>query len=166
MNLRNREKINVSLSGLQGTVYDQYAIVPQFKGKFKIPEVSFSYFDPKAEKYVTIVSDPLIIDAPEGKELTEDDSRAIAKQSVVSKESNIRFIKTKASLKPAMEKTDFYGSVSFYILLLAPLLAIPIGIFLGNKKEERDQDVAGNKRRKADRLARKYLSEAREKTRQ
>lgn len=159
----HQEKIDVTLSGLQGTVYDQYAIVPQFKGKFKIPEVSFSYFDPKGEKYFTIVSDPLIIDAPEGKELTEDDSRAIAKQSVVSKESNIRFIKTKASLKPAEDKTDFYGSVLFYILLLTPLLAIPIGIFLGNKKEERDQDVAGNKRRKADRLARKYLSEARKK---
>jgi hypothetical protein len=159
----HQEKINVSLSGLQGTVYDQYAIVPQFKGKFKIPEVSFSYFDPKAEKYFTIVSDPLIIDAPEGKELTEDDSRAISKQSVPGKETNIRFIKTKADLKPAEEKTDFYGSVLFYILLLAPLLAIPVGIFLGNKKEERDQDVVGNKRRKADRLARKYLSEARKK---
>lgn len=159
----HQEKINVSLTGLQGTVYDQYAIVPQFKGKFKIPEVSFSYFDPKAEKYFTIVSDPLIIDAPEGKELTEDDSRAISKQSVPGKETNIRFIKTKADLKPAEEKKDFYGSVLFYILLLAPLLAIPVGIFLGNKKEERDQDVVGNKRRKADRLARKYLSEARKK---
>jgi len=159
----HQEKINVSLSGLQGTVYDQYAIVPQFKGKFKIPEVSFSYFDPKAEQYFTIVSDPLIIDAPEGKELTEDDNQSIAKQSVLSKEADIRFIKTKADLKPAEEKIDFYGSVLFYILLLAPLLAIPVGIFLGNKKEKRDLDVVGNKRRMADRLARKYLSEARKK---
>ena len=37
---------------------------------------------------------------------------------------------------------------------------LPIGIFIGKKKRERDLDVVGNKRRKADRLARKYLSEA------
>ncbi len=52
------------------------------------------------------------------------------------------------------------GSDLFYALLALPLLAIPIGIFIGKKKRERDSDIIGNKRRKADRLARKYLSEA------
>jgi 16S rRNA C967 or C1407 C5-methylase (RsmB/RsmF family) len=37
---------------------------------------------------------------------------------------------------------------------------IPIGIFLSKKNEERSKDVLGNKQRKAERLAKKYLSEA------
>ena len=49
---------------------------------------------------------------------------------------------------------------AFYALMIAPLLSIPLGIFIGRKKRERDLDVVGNKRRKADRLARKYLSQA------
>jgi hypothetical protein len=44
--------------------------------------------------------------------------------------------------------------------MISPLLSIPLGIFIGKKKRERDLDVVGNKRRKADRLAKKYLSQA------
>ena len=45
--------------------------------------------------------------------------------------------------------------------MLLPLLSIPLGIFIGKRKDKRDSDVAGNKRRKANKLARKYLSQAR-----
>ena len=41
-----------------------------------------------------------------------------------------------------------------------PLLAIPLAIIFRRKRDERLADVAGNKVRKADRLAKKYLSEA------
>ena len=48
----------------------------------------------------------------------------------------------------------------FYLLLLLPFLAIPLGIYLGNKRAARAGDVFGNRIRLADKLARKYLSEA------
>jgi len=41
-----------------------------------------------------------------------------------------------------------------------PFLAIPIAIFIRKKKGERDRDIVGMKFRKANKLARKYLSEA------
>ena len=40
------------------------------------------------------------------------------------------------------------------------MIAIPVGIFIGKKNEERNQDFVGNKLRKAQKLAKKYLSEA------
>ena len=40
------------------------------------------------------------------------------------------------------------------------MVAIPIGIFLGKKNEERNKDLVGNKLRKAQKLAKRYLSEA------
>ncbi len=157
----HHEKIRTSLSGLQGRIYDQYALVPQFKGKFKIPEVSFSYFNPKDEQYHTITSDAIIINVPQGRSASEDDdSQLITKRTVVGSGSDIRFIKLKTKLIPKKAKKDFFGSDLYYILLLMPLLSIPVGIFLGKKKQARDNDVMGNKRRKANRLARKYLSEA------
>jgi crotonobetainyl-CoA:carnitine CoA-transferase CaiB-like acyl-CoA transferase len=45
-------------------------------------------------------------------------------------------------------------------LLLLPFLAIPIGIFIGKRNEARNSDVVGIRLRKAEKLARKFLSEA------
>ncbi|MEN8185657.1 MAG: BatD family protein [Bacteroidota bacterium] len=159
----HKENIKTRLSGMQGEIYDEYAIVPQFKGKFKIPEVSFSYFNPKEEQYHTIVSEPIFINVPEGTAPvagTGSDKGTFTKQHVVGKESDIRFIKIQADFIEKEDSEDFYGSTLFYLLLLLPLLSIPFGIFIGKKKQERDSDILGNKRRKADKLARKYLSEA------
>lgn len=156
----HNEKINTSLNGLKGKIYDKYAIVPQFKGKFKIPEVSFSYFNPKDEKYHTIISEAIFINVPQGKSPVESDNSTIIKQTVVNNENDIRFIKTKSEFISQKNKEDFYGSNLYYVLLLLPLLSIPIGMFIGKKKQDRDNDIIGNKRRRADKLARKYLSEA------
>ncbi len=38
----HKENIRTNLSGLSGRVYDQYTVVPQYRGKYKIPPVSFS----------------------------------------------------------------------------------------------------------------------------
>ena len=45
-------------------------------------------------------------------------------------------------------------------MLLLPFLAIPIAIFIGKKRAERAGDIFGNKIRLADKLAKKYLSQA------
>ena len=156
----HKEEIKTTLSGLRGKVFDQYAVVPQFRGKFKIPGVTFSYFNPKEEKYYTVNTEPLILNALQGKTFSDDINSDQTKRSVVSNESDIRYIQSKTTFVSINKEADFYGSDLFYILLILPLLSIPLGIFIGKKKKERDSDIVGNKRRKADRLARKYLSQA------
>jgi len=156
----HKEEIKTTLSGLRGKVFDQYAVVPQFRGKFKIPGVTFSYFNPKEEKYYTVNTEPLILNALQGKTFSDDINADQTKRSVVSNESDIRYIQSKTTFVSINKEADFYGSDLFYILLILPLLSIPLGIFIGKKKKERDSDIVGNKRRKADRLARKYLSQA------
>ena len=156
----HKENITTTLGGLKGKIYDQYAIVPQYRGKFKIPEVSFSYFNPKEEKYHTINTNPIILNALKGKILNEEVSTSSNKKMVISNENDIRYIELKTIFVSKEKKGDFYDSNLFYILLILPLLSIPLGIFIGKKKKQRDGDIIGNKRRKADKLARKYLSQA------
>jgi hypothetical protein len=156
----HKEQINTSLKGLSGSVYDQYAVVPQFRGKYIIPSVSFSFFNPKTEKYVSVNTDPIVLNAVQGRALPDEGSSVIAKRAVEGNESDIRFIETKTTFVSTEKEADFFRSGLFYVLMIAPLLSIPLGIFIGKKKRERDLDVVGNKRRKADRLARKYLSQA------
>jgi hypothetical protein len=157
----HKEEVTTSLSGLRGSVSDAYTVVPQFKGKYKIPEVSFSYFNPKEEKYYTILAEAVFVEVTEGKDLpfVNNDSAGTFKRNVVSNGNNFRFIALETKLKPII-KNDFLHSTEFYLLLLLPFLAIPIGIIIGKKRAKRAGDIFGNKIRNANRLARKYLSEA------
>lgn len=157
----HKEDITTTLQGMEGAIYDQYAVVPQFRGKYKIPGVAFSYFDPKSERYVTIQTDPIVLNALQGRMMAEDDSEGSSKKPVIGNSGDIRYIQTGTTFVSMEKRSDFLGSTLFYILMLVPLLSIPLGIYIGKKKRERDSDIIGNKRRKADRLARKYLSKAR-----
>ena len=154
------ERVRVNSSGISGSVSDLYTIVPQYKGKYKIPNVSFSYFNPKEKKYHTIVTDDLFVDVLEGKELKPVvDTNSIRKQNVTSTGNNFRYIQTKTSLE-VIDTSDFFKSNLFYILFLLPLIAIPISIVIAKNNQKRNNDLVGNKQRKAERLAKKYLSEA------
>ena len=51
-------------------------------------------------------------------------------------------------------------AVLFWSLIGGPLLLIPVFILAGKKRKERLSDVEGNKLRRANKLSRQYLSEA------
>ena len=155
-----KEKVSVTANGLRGSVTDNYTVVPEFKGKYKIPKTSFSYFNPKEKVYQTITTEDLYVDVLEGKELpitTQQNSNV--KQAVKITGDDFRYIQTSTSLN-SVSTSNFFKSTFFYLLLFLPIITIPVVIFINKKKEERDGDIAGNKQRKADRLAKKYLSEA------
>lgn len=158
-----KENVRINTDGISGSVSDSYTIVPQFKGKYKIPKVSFTYFNPKEGAYKTITTDDMYVDVLEGKELVspknESSQNGIEKQNVVSLGNNFRYIQTKTIFQ--LKKTeDFYNSTLFYLLLLVPFIAIPAGIFIGKRNEARNSDLVGIRLRKAEKLARKFLSEA------
>lgn len=154
-----KERVRVNASGLSGAVTDTYTVVPLYKGKYKIPSISFAYFNPKEKKYKTIATEDFFVDVQEGKELITVDTSFVIKQEVVSTGKNFRYIATKTNFVTA-KKIDFFKSNLFYVLFLLPLIAIPIGVFIGKKNEERSNDILGNKTRKAEKLAKKYLSKA------
>lgn len=155
-----KEDTRTSLSGLQGNISNTYTMVPQYKGKYKIPEVKFSYFSPKEKKYKTIKSNAIIINVTQGKELPKSVVSNTPKQQVISTNSTFRYIATKTKFISS-NKTNFLGSKWFYILLLLPLLVVIGTILIAKKREAQAKDIFGNRIRKADRLARKYLSQAR-----
>ena len=155
-----KEKINVTSRGIRGSVTKNYTVVPQFKGKYKVPSTEFSYFDLKEKKYVRLTSEDIFVDVLEGKELvTDSDLASNSKKDIVATGANFRYIQTSSTFSLANE-SGFYTSKFYYLILILPLLFIPIGIVIAKRNEARSNDVLGNKLRKADRLAKKYLSEA------
>ena len=155
----HKEQVVTTLNGLRGSITDNYTVVPQFKGKYKIPEVDFTYFSPKEKNYVTINAPAVFLDVTEGKELNAGVSDNVNRQQVVVSNENFRFIAIKTTFQNKI-KEQFLHTPMFYLFLLLPFLAIPIGVVIGRNQEKRAGDVFGNRIRKADKLARKFLSEA------
>jgi hypothetical protein len=154
-----KENFRVLPSGIKGSVTKEYTVVPEFKGKYKIPKTEFSYFDPEKKEYITLTSEDLFVDVLEGKEIVTDSENAVLKKDVTSTGASFRYIATKSSFAPTT--TDhFFKSNMYYLLLFLPMLFIPIGIIISKRAQARNADVIGNKLRKADRLAKKFLSQA------
>ncbi len=160
----HKEQVKTNLSGMRGSISDSYTVVPQYKGKYPIPSISFSYFDLKTETYKRLSSDEIVIDVLSGptnnaSETSNANTLNNEKQRVVLNNDQFAFIKTKTnfiSTKPIY----FFKTNLFWSLLLLPFLAIPLAIVVRKKKASRDADVYGNRIRKADKLAKKYLSNA------
>ncbi|TXK78771.1 BatD family protein [Mesonia sp. K4-1] len=156
------EDTRTNNNGVFGSITDTYTIVPQQKGKYPIEPVNFSYFDVNSESYKVLSSRELMINVENGPVASVPNNSTAStsnKQEVISKGNQFRYIQLDANLKPIGEK-GFFKSLWFWLLILLPLLAIPLTILFGKKRKERLNDVAGNRVKKADKLAKKYLSEA------
>jgi hypothetical protein len=158
------ENVSTNLYGMQGKISDSYTIVPSYQGKYPIPSIAFTYFDLKTDRYKTISSRELIVNVTEGptNNISSNEDSSIAgsnKRKVVL--SNDQFVSFKTNPNfISVETRLFFKTKLFWASLLAPFLAIPIAIFVRRRKDERDMDIVGQKVRKANRLARKYLSQA------
>ncbi|WP_370477547.1 BatD family protein [Tamlana flava] len=160
----HKENVRTNLSGMQGDISDSYTVVPQYKGKYPIPSISFSYFDLATESYKRLSSDEIVINVLSGPSNTNANNSGTSvasgnKQEVVLNSDHFAFIKTKTEFE-AIKQEYFFKTKLFWSLLLLPFLVIPVAIVIRNKKASRDADVFGNKIRKADKLAKKYLSSA------
>ncbi len=157
-----RENVSTTINGMQGSIANQYTLVPQTKGKVPIPPVSFSYFDLNSQSYKTLTSEEILLDvdaAPAGSRTTPGSTGGAVAQQVPAAANQFRYIKLSTSLQ-AIGETSFIGSTLFWSLFLTPLLFIPLAIVFGKRRKAIAGDVRGNRIRKADKLARKYLSEA------
>lgn len=157
----HKEKISVNLYGMRGESSDSYTIVPSYQGKYPIPSISFSYFDLKEARYKTISSDEIVIDVTEGplNSISQNIENGVTKQNVTNLSNQFASFKTTTKLIN-IKQSQFFKTNLFWAFLIAPFFAIPIAIFIRKQRETRQGDIVGNKTRRGNKLARKYLKEA------
>lgn len=153
----HNEKVDTPLSGMVGKVSDSYTIIPQYKGNYPIKPLRFSYFDLGSGKYKTLSSPEIMINVLDGPTV------AVASNSSdknrISNVEQFKYIKLKTKLL-TIDKEDFFGSNLYLGLMLLPFLILPVIVLVKKKKEAIDGDVTGNRIRMNNKLAKKYLSEA------
>ncbi len=156
------EKVKITISGMQGTIEDNYTIVPQFQGKYPIPSIQFSYFDPKSKSYKILKSQDLIVDVFEGPTTinTNRNLKSIApKTSIPAVDNAFRYIKLETKFE-SIDKKSFWRSQLFWTLVIFPVFILSISFLLKRVFYGRNEDVTKQKQRRAEQLTKKYLSSA------
>jgi hypothetical protein len=123
---KTSDKIKVSPSGISGSRTFEYLLIPRYAGEFELGPFTFSYYDPKQNKYVTKQSEMIVINVEKG---DEEEGGTQGTINVASKEdlkvigSDIRYIKQGQYL--IITQGDlFYRSGSFYLILLMPFILL------------------------------------------
>ncbi|MGA1150401.1 MAG: BatD family protein [Flavobacteriaceae bacterium] len=158
----HKEEVKVTLSGMQGSVEDVYTIVPQFQGKYPIPTLEFSYFDPEAATYKTLRSQDLLVDVFDGPVAMGSQgipSVQLPKQNLQVPESAFRFIQLQTQLVP-IAAPEFWWSVPFWLLLCIPFILLIAGYFINRFIVQKPENISLTKQRRAEQLSKKYLSSA------
>jgi len=156
------ENVRTTMSGMQGSIEDNYTIVPRFQGKYPIAPVSFSYFDPKKQEYFTLRSSNQIVDVYGGPVATNSTDKNIpstTKQLITNTDESFRFIKLTPNLEPIV-KEEFWNSKRYYALLVLPLFLLVAFVLLMQRNRRISGDLEGSRLRLANRLSKKYLGEA------
>ena len=156
----NKQKINNSRSGMEGSISDRYTIIPNFQGSYPIPGLEFSYFDPKAKKYVTRTTEEINIQVLGGANSAGTTNNAgVQSPAPIERAEGFRFIKLNHQLAP-LASTSFIEDLNFYTLWLAPLLLLPILGWWIRFNRARGHDLGALKRKASSRMAKKYLAQA------
>ena len=158
----HEENIQITVSGMEGFIEDNYTIVPEYQGKYPIPPVKFTYFNPQTALYKTLDSQDLLVDVFDGPQAGSKRANIViseSKQIIETSENAFRFIKLNTELTPVNKKI-FWMSNRFWILLFTPLLLIITAYLFKFFVFEKTEDAITSKQRKAQYLAKKYLSSA------
>lgn len=156
------EKIKTTLSGTQGSVEENYTIVPQYQGKYPIPRINFSFFNPKTKTYKTLSSQESLVDVYEGPTAgipsiknTTDVSNI---PSTIS-DSAFRFIQLNTKFKP-IKIISFWMSFKFWLIFGFAFIILILGYLANRFIIQKSEDSSNRKQRLAKKLAKKYLSSA------
>lgn len=156
-----KDNISSNASGMSGSRYYEYLIIPRHKGDYTLNPISFSYFNPRTSKYVTLNTGELQFKIQKGQEDATNSESFVGtnKEEIKLLGSDIRFIKTNTVLSPM--NYSFFGSVWHYILWLLPLPLFILARKLKQRYTALRNDEVYMRRSKASKMAEKRLSAAR-----
>lgn len=142
--------------GAKGNVIYDYIIVPRHGGKYNIPPVEFSYFDPDQNAYKTLKTDSFAIAVAKARG-GSDNIRE--QEDLMVLNNDIRFIKLN-NMKLKKSDSSFFGSSTYWGIYvgLSALFLIFLAIF--NRQARENANIARQRGKKAGKAATKRLRNA------
>ncbi|MEC7005439.1 MAG: BatD family protein, partial [Bacteroidota bacterium] len=132
-----KSNIKVSENGIYGKKKLHQLVIPRFHGEYKIPTISFSYFDLNSGKYKTLKHPETIITVEKTNKSSASNTINFEKpqqDEVVTINDNIRHIKTETELFDF--SSPIFGTAYYWGLLASsPLILLLFLVFFSNKEK-------------------------------
>ena len=116
--------ISVRARGIKGNINNKYTVVPINPGKYTIPEIKFSFFNPVSAEYKTIYSDPIFIDvdgAYNSSLVSSDINEKNRTNKIQLLENQFSSFKIKTKFSNVNERI-FFNSNYYWILFIIPFI--------------------------------------------
>lgn len=148
------DKTKLTANGLEGNMIYDFLAVPRNQGKYTIPSVQLVYYDTGSNGYKTIKTPTFQVNVEKGtgKESTIADY-------TTEKEKDIRGLKLGKTERHDVDEF-FFGSRSYWISLLLPLIAFIALLIIFRKQAIDNADLVKMRGKKANKVATKRLRKA------
>lgn len=152
------ERIRRDDRGVSGTRTYEYVLIPRVAGTRTIPTVRLSYFDLASGEYETATTDPLSL-AVTGAATEATGVGGVARAGVEELRTDIRFIDI---AEPRLVRTgrSLFREGAFWAVLLLPMAVVLGATGIRRHRSRLEGDVAYARRRRARRVARTRLAQA------
>lgn len=150
-------QVRLTREGLTGNRVIEYLAIPRHAGTYKIPGVSFSYFDIRSKSYKTLKTEEYVVNIEKG---AGNADQVIAnftnKEDLKVLGEDIRYIKqNEVTLQP--KGSFFYGSMSYWLFYIIPALTFIIFFIIYRKQAAENANVAKVRTKKANKVATKRM---------
>lgn len=147
------DKTKLTSTGVGGNMIYDFLFVPRNQGTYTIPAVSFTYYDTDLNAYKTIKTQSfkLIVEKGDGNSTSADYD--------VQKANDIHDI-VSGKCEQRQVGNFFFGSTSWWISLLLPLIAFVVLLVIFHKRALDHADAVKMRGKKANKIARKRLKRA------
>ncbi|MGB0451735.1 MAG: BatD family protein [Flavobacteriaceae bacterium] len=160
------DKVTTRTSGMRGSVSETYTLVPQNQGTFPLAPLSFSYFDPDAERYVTKNGGELlvsVINGPVAESRPQAEVNDLDKPNTSLRASErFEYIKLKTDWESIQPK-PWFGTWAYWQWIIALLALLPFWFFVQWLRARIQGDDQTRRDRNRKRLIAKYLKQAKDK---
>ncbi|MDR0969988.1 MAG: BatD family protein [Lentimicrobiaceae bacterium] len=154
--------VKPSASGISGTKKAEYLVIPRVHGDFTIDSLVFSYFDPVDKKYKSTASNVFQIHVTKGTQSSDSDISYNANQEGIKYlGSDIHHIKTE-KLALRKKQTVFFLSTPYFVTITVIVIIFFVVLFYYAKKMKLNKNQMLMHNKKATKIARKRLKNARQ----
>ena len=150
-------RVRLTKNGLTGNKIIEYLAIPRHAGHYKIPGVSFSYFDLKSKSYKTLKTEDYTINVEKGAGNADQAiSNFTNKEDLKILGEDIRFINSK-EIKLHPKGYFFYGSIGYWLFYIVSALSFVFLLLLYHKRIKANANVARVRTKQANKVAIKRM---------
>lgn len=147
-------------AGLSGSKVIEYLAIPRNAGTYKIPPMTFSYFDIKSNAYKTLTTEPYELHVEKGAgNAAQTIANFTSKEDLKVLNEDIRYIKQN-DVTLTKRGDFFFGSWRCWAWYLIPGIAFALFFLISRKQIAANANVAKMRTKKANKVAVKRMKEA------